>query len=104
MQAERRLEAGLREIKLACDRKRPPQLIDGRLRRKFRALVEPFRDQQLGAGACRPALAFNLDLDAHKCLRRRVDDDGAEAERSGKRHGPFEEGNIAYGKVRRHGS
>jgi hypothetical protein len=41
----------------------------------MRPLVEPFRHHHFGAGADRPALAFDLDLDAHERLRRRVDDD-----------------------------
>ena len=49
----------------------------------MRPLVEPFWHQELGAGAGRPALAFDLDLDAHESLRRRVDDDRAEPERPG---------------------
>ena len=61
---------------------------------KMRPLVEPFRHQKLGAGAGRPALAFDLDLDAHESLRRRVDDDRAEPERPGEAHRTFKKGDI----------
>ena len=68
----------------------------------MRTLVEPFRHQKLGAGAHRPALAFDLDLDAHKSLRRRVDDDRAEPERPGKGDRTFKKGDVSYGQTIRH--
>ena len=67
-----------------------------------RPLVEPRFDQELGAGARRHAHALHLDFEAHKSLRRRVDDNGAEAERPGEIHRPFKKGDIAYGEARRH--
>jgi hypothetical protein len=62
-----------------------------------RPLVEPFWHQELGAGAHSLAFAFNLDLDPHERLRRRVDDHRAEAERPGELHRSFEKRDIAHG-------
>src|SRR5690348_12100764 len=69
----------------------------------MRSLVEPFWRQEFGRGAGRPALAHNLDLDADKGLRRRIDHDGAEAERPGKGDGPFEQGDVAHDETEGHG-
>ena len=48
------------------------------------------------------ALAFDLDLDAHERLRRRVDDHRAEPERPGERNRPLEECNVPHGQTWRH--
>ena len=84
VEAERRLEAGMRQIDISRDQQRASQFRHGLFRRQMRPLVEPFCNQKLGASARRPPLAFDLDLDPHKSLRRRVDDDRAEPERPGK--------------------
>ena len=101
VQAERGLEPGMRQIEFPRDQQRAPQFRDRFLRCQVRPLVEPFCHQELGGGASRfaaiLALAFNLDLDARKHLRRGVDDDRAKPERPGKRHRAFEEGNIPDG-------
>src|SRR6516165_586578 len=68
----------------------------------MRPLVEPFRGQKLGAGTCRPALAFALDFDPHESLHGRVDRDRAEAERPGKADRPFEQSNVVQGEAKRH--
>src|SRR5882672_8103074 len=68
----------------------------------MRPLVEPFWHQEFGAGSGRPALAFDLDLDAYESLRRRIDDDRAEPERPGKSDRTFKEGNVLYGQAIRH--
>src|ERR1700755_3628616 len=68
----------------------------------MRALVEPFRCHQFGAGADRNALALDLDLDAHEGLRRGVDHHGAEPERFCERNGPLKERDIPYGDTYRH--
>src|SRR4051794_2135367 len=68
----------------------------------MRPLVEPFWHQKLGAGPCRPALAFDFDLDAHKGLRRRVDDNRTEPERPGESDRAFKEGDVSYGQTIRH--
>ncbi len=90
VQAERGLEPRMAQIKIARDRQRAPQFLDGLLRREVGAFVEPFRRHQFGAGADRGALTFDLDLDAHECLRRGIDRHGAEPERFCKRNRPFE--------------
>src|SRR3954447_12421440 len=102
VQAERGLELLVLKIKLARDQERAAQLLDGLVRRQMRPLVEPFRHEKLGGGADRPALAFDLDLNQHEGLRRRMDDDIAEAERPGKRHRSFKKRDIAYGEARCH--
>src|SRR5215208_8367471 len=68
----------------------------------MRTLVEPFWYQEFGAGTHSPALAFDLDLDAHKNLRRRVDDDRTEPERPGKGDRALEERYISDGQAIRH--
>src|SRR6516225_9787245 len=68
----------------------------------MRPLVEPFRGQKLGAGTCRPALAFDLDFDPHESLHGRVDRDSAKAERPGKADRPFEQSNVVQGEAKRH--
>ena len=94
MQAERRLEAGMRQIKFARDQERTPQLGDRLLGSQMRPLVEPFSDQKLGAGAGGDTLAFNFDLDPHEHLRRCVDDHGAKTERPSETHRALEEFNL----------
>src|SRR5205085_11116975 len=102
MQAEGGIELPVLEIELARDQERAAQLLDRLLRRELRPLVEPLWHEKLGRRPDRPALALHLDLDQHKSLRRRIDDDRAEAERPRKRDGPFEEGDVAYGDARCH--
>src|SRR5437773_6407002 len=68
----------------------------------MRPLVEPFRHQELGAGARGRTLAFDLDLDAYKSLRRRIDDHRTEPERPGKAHRTLKKGNVLYGQAIRH--
>src|SRR5215208_4738654 len=68
----------------------------------MRTLVEPFWHQEFGAGAHSPALAFDLDLDAHKSLRRRIDDDRTEPERPGKDDRALEERYISHSQAMRH--
>src|ERR1700686_5446065 len=97
MQAERGLEAGARQIKLARDLKRTPEFVDGLFGRKMRALVEPFRSHQFGAGADRRTPAFDLDLGAHKGLWRGVDNHRAKPERPDETHRTFEKRNIPHG-------
>ena len=50
MQAERGLETGMRQIKLARDQQRAPQFRDRCLRRQMRPFVEPLCDQELFLG------------------------------------------------------
>ncbi len=97
MQAERRLVAGMCEIKFARDQQRAPQLRDRFLWRQMRPLVEPFCDQELGRGTSCFAPTLDLDLDTRKHLRRGVDDDRAEPERPDKCYRAFKKGNIPDG-------
>jgi hypothetical protein len=89
MEGKRGLESRMRQIKIACDGERTPQFVDGLPRRQLRALVEPFRRHQFGAGAHRSGFAFDLDLGTHEYLRRGIDDHGAEAKRFCERNRPF---------------
>src|SRR5688500_10151712 len=68
----------------------------------MRTLVEPFWHQEFGAGAHSPALAFDLDLDPHKSLRRRVNDDRTEPERPCKGDRTFKKRDVSYGQTIRH--
>src|SRR5215207_3576725 len=68
----------------------------------MRTLVEPFWHQEFGAGAHTRALAFDLDLDAHKSLRRRVDDDRTEPERPGETDRALKERYVSDGQTIRH--
>ena len=102
VQPERGLKTAMRQIKLARDDERAPQLADGVFRREMCPLVEPFRHQELGAGAGCPPFAFNLDLDPHESLARGVDDNRAKAERPDEIHRSFEKGDISYGQSERH--
>jgi hypothetical protein len=58
MQAERGLETGMRQIKLARDQQRAPQFQDRCLRRQMRPFVEPLCDQELGVARDRFAVIF----------------------------------------------
>src|SRR6185295_12628828 len=102
MQAERRLKTGMRQIELARDQQRAPQFRHRFFRRQVLTLVEPFWHQKLGASSGRAALAFDLDLDAYKRLRRRVDDDRAEPERPGESDRALKERDVSYGQTIRH--
>ena len=102
VQAKRGLEAGMRQIEISRNQQRATQFRNRFLRRKMRPLVEPLCHQKLGAGPCRNALAFDLDLDAHKSLRCRVDDDRTEPERPDESDRTFKKGNVLYGQAIRH--
>ena len=104
MQAERGLE-----IRSAPDRARARSRASAAssstvcVRRQMRPLVEPFRHQQLGAGADgRPLPSTSISTRTNS-LRRRVDGDRAKAERPGEMHRAFEEGDVAHGQAGRHG-
>ena len=97
VQSEGRIEVLVRQIKLARDQQRAAQFLDRLLRRQMRPLVEPLRHEKFGARTDGPGLAFDLDLDQHKSLRRRVDDNGAEPERPREADRPLKESNIAHG-------
>src|SRR5882724_3554341 len=92
----------MRSVEIARDAKRAPQFLDGLLRRKLRALVEPFRRHQFGACADRAPLAFDLDLHAHKRLGRGIDHYGAKAKRLGEWHLPLEKRDLPHSDTWRH--
>ena len=100
MQSERGLEAGLRQIKFARDQQasaatRSPSRRGVRCGR----LSNHFGTSNSALAPIERALAFDLDLDPHEHLRRRVDDHGAEPERPGERDRPLEECDIAHGQT-----
>ena len=102
VQGEGGLIAGMRQIKFARDQQRASQFGNRLFRRKMRPLVEPFRHQKFGTGAGGVAFAFDVDLDTHEHLRRRVDDNSAEPERPGKADRAFEERDISHSQAIRH--
>ena len=99
MSCKSSFESRTREIEIARNRQRTAQFQNGLLRRQVRALVEPFRRHQFGAGTDGSAPAFDLDLNAHEYLRRGVDHHGAKPERFCKRNRPFKKCDVPHGQT-----